>query len=52
MEIERKMVVNNNLVNAAKKKYEAQIEEALKRLYIFILLIQLVSENTQIYLQK
>ena len=30
-----KMVVNNNLVNAAKKKYEAQIEEALATLHIY-----------------
>tara|TARA_Y100000052_G_scaffold24507_1_gene27114 strand:- start:256 stop:492 length:237 start_codon:yes stop_codon:yes gene_type:complete len=29
------MVVNNNLVNAAKKKYEAQIEEALATLHIY-----------------
>ena len=30
-----KMVVNNNLVNAARKKYEAQIEEALATLHIY-----------------
>ena len=30
-----KKVVNNNLVNAAKKKYEAQIEEALATLHIY-----------------
>ena len=30
-----KMVVNNNLVNAAIKKYEAQIEEALATLHIY-----------------
>ena len=30
-----KMIVNNNLVNAAKKKYEAQIEEALATLHIY-----------------
>ena len=30
-----KLVVNNNLVNAAKKKYEAQIEEALATLHIY-----------------
>ena len=30
-----KMVVNNNLVNAAKKKYEAQIEEALATRHIY-----------------
>ena len=30
-----KMVVNNNLVNAAKNKYEAQIEEALATLHIY-----------------
>ena len=29
------MAVNNNLVNAAKKKYEAQIEEALATLHIY-----------------
>ena len=29
------MVVNNNLVNAARKKYEAQIEEALATLHIY-----------------
>ena len=29
------MVVNNNLVNAAIKKYEAQIEEALATLHIY-----------------
>ena len=29
------MLVNNNLVNAAKKKYEAQIEEALATLHIY-----------------
>ena len=29
------MVVNNNLVNAAKKKNEAQIEEALATLHIY-----------------
>ncbi len=46
-----KMVVNNNLVNAAIKKYEAQIEEALATLHI-ILLTQLVLENIQIYLLK
>ena len=32
------MVVNNNLVNAAKKKYEAQIEEALATLHILSLI--------------
>ena len=30
-----KMIVNNNLVNAAIKKYEAQIEEALATLHIY-----------------
>ena len=29
------MVVKNNLVNAAKKKYEAQVEEALATLHIY-----------------
>ena len=29
------MVVNNNVVNAAIKKYEAQIEEALATLHIY-----------------
>ena len=29
------MVVNNNLVNAAMKKYEAQVEEALATLHIY-----------------
>ena len=30
-----KMIVNNNLVNAAIKKYEAQVEEALATLHIY-----------------
>jgi len=30
-----KMIVKNNLVNAAMKKYEAQIEEALATLHIY-----------------
>ena len=29
------MVVKNNLVNAAMKKYEAQVEEALATLHIY-----------------
>ena len=29
------MVVNNNLVNAAMKKYEAEVEEALATLHIY-----------------
>ena len=40
-----KMVVNNNLVNAAKKKYEAQIEEALATLHIYFTNAVVIGEH-------
>ena len=46
-----KMVVNNNLVNAAKKKYEAQIEEALATLHIYFTNSVGIGEHSDLLLE-
>ena len=42
------MIVNNNLVNAAIKKYEAQIEEALATLHIYFTNSVGIGEHTDL----